>query len=151
MSAAQVDDLKIPAFLAGQSQELAVSDQTETAPVAESINPKGLKLFQAIALCDGGQVVDAVNASCDELLHALMSLDINEGIRKSKGSLTLKIGIDYEDGTARLKIEQSLKVPKAPQRASVFWLTGDGRLTPENPRQMTMFKDVPRRTVKIVD
>ncbi len=148
------DDLTIPVFLSRPAPEASKELTTmpdATPPIAETIDPKGLKLFQAIALCDSGQVVDAVNQSWDELLRTLIQLDHHEGVRKSKGQLTLKIGVDYEDGTARLKIEQILKVPKAPQRASVFWLTGDGRLTPENPRQMTMFRDAPRRQTHIVD
>jgi len=150
------DDLRIPVFLSraapASSQELTpMPDAPSSPPIAESIDPKGLKLFQAIAICDGGQVVEAVNQAWDELLRTLIQLDHHEGIRKSKGQLTLKIGVDYEDGTARLKVEQTLKTPKAPQRAAVFWLTGDGRLTPENPRQMTMFRDAPRRQTHIVD
>ena len=126
-----------------------MSDAAHTAEV-ESVEPKGLTLMQVLATSDQGQVAANLNENWTELIRALMSLEVNEGIRKSKGTLTIKIGVEYEDGTIKLKVEEALKVPKAPLRAAVYWLTGDGRLTPENPRQMTMFRDVPRRSVTVI-
>lgn len=117
----------------------------------EQVNPKGMTLMQVLSTTDQGQVAAALNKDWNELIRTLMDLEVNEGIRKSKGSLTVKLVVEYEDSTIKLKVEPALKMPKAPTRAAVFWLTGDGRVTPENPRQMTMFRDVPRRAPIIVD
>lgn len=131
--------------LPSPSQELmTMSDADQTV---EAVNPKAMTLLQALSSVDEGRTAKQLNATFDGLIHELMLLDHNEGIRKSKGTLTVKISVEYEDGTAKLKIEEAVKTPKAPQRANVFWLTGDGRLTPENPRQMTMFRDPPSRRV----
>lgn len=131
-------------------QELpTMSDLTEEQSV-ESVDPKGITLVQALALLDGGEILKDIQATWTELIATLVGLDHNEGVRKSKGRLDLKITADYEDGTIRLKVEQKLTTPKAPQRAAVFWVTGDNRLTPENPRQMQMFRDVPPRRTRIV-
>lgn len=124
--------------------------QAADQPV-ESLPNKGMSLMQVLSTTDQGQVAINLNAGFNEVLRALMHLDQHEGIRKSKGGMTIKIGLEYEDGTIKIKVEESLKVPKAPQRAAVFWLTSDGRVTPENPRQMTMFRDAPVRRTIIVD
>lgn len=116
----------------------------------QPVDPKGLTLLQALTVTDGGSIATEINSAWDELTRTMMQLDHHEGLRKSKGALTVKIGLEYEDGTGRLKVELATKMPKAPTRAQVFWLTGDGRLTPENPRQMQMFRDAPARRVNIV-
>lgn len=116
----------------------------------ESVNPGGMTLMQVLTTSDQGQVASELNKAWNELIRTLMGLEVNEGVRKSKGTLTVKLGVEYEDGTVKLKVEETLKLPKAPQRAAVYWVTGDGRLTPNNPRQMTMFQDVPRRHTQIV-
>lgn len=116
----------------------------------ESVNPGGMTLMQVLTTTDQGEMANQLNKAWNELTRTLMGLEVNEGVRKSKGSLTIKIGVEYEDGTVKLKVEETLKLPKAPQRAAVYWVTGDGRLTPDNPRQMTMFRDVPHRRAQIV-
>lgn len=133
--------------LPSPSQELmTMSDDT----TVEQVDPKGMTFMQVLSTSDQGQIAAELNKDWNEVIRTLMDLEVNEGIRKSKGSLTIKIGVEYEDGTIKLKVEPVLKLPKAPQRAAVFWVTADGRVTPENPRQMTMFRDVPRRTVKVL-
>lgn len=130
------------------SQEIIVmADQPNDV---QPVDPKGLSLLQALTVTDGGSIATEINNAWDELTRTMMQLDHHEGLRKSKGALTIKIGLEYEDGTGRLKVELATKTPKAPQRAQVFWMTSDGRLTPENPRQMQMFRDAPARRVNIV-
>ncbi len=130
------------------SQEIAL--MAEQPADVQPVDPKGLSLLQALTVTDGGSIATEINGTWDELLRTIIQLDHHEGLRKSKGTLTIKIGLEYEDGTGRLKVELATKTPKAPQRAQIFWMTGDGRLTPENPRQMTMFRDAPARRVNIV-
>ncbi|WP_428673637.1 hypothetical protein [Reyranella sp.] len=137
-------------FTPSRLQEILVMSDTTQDGSVQPVDPKGLTLLAALAVTDGGSIASDINKAWDELLREMMELDHHEGLRKSKGSLTVKIGLEYEDGTGRLKVELATRTPKAPQRAQVFWLTGDARLTPENPRQMTMFRDVPRRSVNIV-
>lgn len=127
-----------------------MSDSHDPDATVDRVDPKGMTLMQVLATSDQGKMAAALNDDWNDLIRTLMGLEVNEGIRKSKGSLTIKLGIEYEDGTIKLKLEPTLKLPKAPTRAAVFWVTGDGRVTPENPRQMTMFRDVPRRSVTVV-
>lgn len=127
-----------------------MSDVHQPDPAVEQVDPKGMTLMQVLATSDQGQIAAELNQDWNELVRTLMGLEVNEGIRKSKGTLTVKLVVEYEDGTIKLKVEPKLTLPKAPQRAAVFWVTGDGRVTPENPRQMSMFRDVPRRTVTVV-
>lgn len=139
--------LALPAPLVPVSQPQERERMTDTTAAAEqsveSVDPKGMTLMQVLATADQGQVAKALNASWDELLRDLMSLEVNEGVRKSKGRLTIKLGVEYEDGTVKLKVDEAVVTPKPPQRAAVYWVNGQGRLTPENPRQMTMFQNPP--------
>ena len=133
------------------SQEMIVMTEPSDTNV-ESIPNKGLTLLQVLATSDGGEAAKTLNDAFRDLVNALVSLDMNEGVRKSKGALDVKMAVEYEDGTAKVKISHTLKTPKAPMRASVFWITQDGRLTPENPRQMNMpFGDVRRARPIIVE
>lgn len=129
-------------------QEISMSDISDQ-PV-EPVDPKAMTFMQVLSTMDQGQIASEINQSWNELIRTLLSLEVNEGVRKSKGSLSIKIGVEYEDGTVKLKVEEKITSPKAPQRAAVFWVTGDGRVTPENPRQMNMFRDVPHRRAVIV-
>ncbi len=138
-------------ILAIPSPTLELPTMTEPSDhTVESVNPGGMTLMQVLTTADQGQVANELNKAWNELTRTLMGLEVNEGVRKSKGALTIKLGVEYEDGTVKLKVEETLKLPKAPQRAAVYWVTGDGRLTPNNPRQMTMFQDVPHRRTTIV-
>jgi hypothetical protein len=132
------------------AQEPAPMSDTSNQTVEPPVDPKGLSLMQVLSTTDQGNVASELNSAWNGLIRTLRDLEVNEGVRKSKGSLTIKLGVEYEDGTIRLKVEETLKTPKAPQRAAVFWVTGDGRVTAENPRQMSMFRDVPRRTVTVL-
>lgn len=125
-----------------------MSDAHDT-PI-DPVDPKGMTLMQVLGTADQGRLAASLNADWNELVRTLMDLEVNEGVRKSKGTFTIKLGIEYEDSTIKLKVEPALKLPKAPQRAAVFWVTGDGRVTPENPRQLGMFRDVPPRRTTIV-
>lgn len=140
--------LALPAPASPSTERIIMSDASEQS--IEQVDPKGMTFMQMIGVMDQGQIANELNTSWNELIRTLLSLEVNEGVRKSKGSLSIKIGVEYEDGTVKLKVEEKITSPKAPQRASVFWVTGDGRVTPENPRQMSMFRDVPRRPTVIV-
>jgi hypothetical protein len=147
----------VPAVIDPPNAGITAGSTQEPAPMADTTNqtveppdPKGLSLMQVLSTTDQGNVAFELNGAWNELIRTLRDLEVNEGVRKSKGSLTIKLGVEYEDGTIKLKVEETLKTPKAPQRAAVFWVTGDGRVTAENPRQMSMFRDVPRRTVTVL-
>lgn len=140
----------LPALAPPSSPLEPVTMNEQADPSVETVSPNGLTLMQVLTTSDQGQVANELNKAWNELIRTLMGLEVNEGVRKSKGTLSIKIGVEYEDGTVKLKVEETLKLPKAPQRAAVYWVTGDGRLTPDNPRQMTMFRDVPHRRTTIV-
>lgn len=104
----------------------------------ETIDP-GLTFVQVLALANGGDDAKELTEHVREIVATLENLHINEGIRKSKASLTIKLTFDREDGSYRVKVEPTVKLPKAPKAASIFWANAQNQLTPENPRQMSMF------------
>lgn len=127
------------------------TDSESTAPRdGDLIAPevKSLSFAQTIALCNGGQDLVELDAALSEIIATLEQLHQDEGIRKSKASLSLKIDIARDDGVYSVRLVPTVKVPKAPLPASVFWATKDNKFTPENPRQLKMFGDQrARRTI----
>ena len=124
-------------------EPVPMSDTTMPPPASrlgdmETVEP-GLTFVQVLAMANGGEDAKELNEMVRELVATLENLHLNEGIRKSKASLSIKMTFDREDGSYRLKIEPSLKLPKAPKAASIFWANAQNQLTPENPRQMSMF------------
>jgi hypothetical protein len=56
-----------------------------------------------------------------------------------KGSLTLKLNIEIEAGEVHIRAEIDSKLPKRARRSSLFWVTPEGDLSTEHPRQHDMF------------
>ena len=54
----------------------------------ESMPSKGLTLLQVLATSDGGEAAKMLNEAFKELVNTLVSLDMHEGVRKSKGPRT---------------------------------------------------------------
>lgn len=58
---------------------------------------------------------------------------------QAKGELVLKIAFAHEKkGVVAVKASVDTKMPKGERGTSVFWLTDDANLSPENPRQQKL-------------
>lgn len=65
-----------------------------------------------------------------------------------KGSITLKLEfkMDQKDKIVEIFPTVDEKLPKAPLgRAGMFWVNGDGTLSRENPRQLTLDDELEKR------
>ncbi|PRD42352.1 hypothetical protein C5748_16290 [Phyllobacterium phragmitis] len=92
-----------------------------------------------IGSLEGG---DAVAALSKEILDTLLTLKELSGDRpksKVKGSVTLKLDIVVEAGTATFEVDISSKRPKPVRGSSFFWVLDDGSLSTEHPEQINMF------------
>lgn len=58
---------------------------------------------------------------------------------KASGALKIAIAFKLTDGVFEIGVKFETKLPEAPRGRSIYWLTGDCNLTPQNPRQMQMF------------
>lgn len=89
---------------------------------------------------------DAIAALGEELINTLVSLKEHAGESKNakvKGSVTLKLNIIVNAGTATIEVDLSSKRPKPDRGTSFFWVLDDGSLTTEHPKQANLF-DGPR-------
>jgi len=86
-----------------------------------------------------------------EAVAGLEDLNQDHGIRKSKGSITIKITLDRDDGIYRVGIDSTTKLPNVPAAKEVFWVTPDNGLVQQDPRQLRMGFDVARTPTVVRD
>lgn len=104
---------------------------------------EGVRAFGPIlaGLGDG-----AVHAEMSEKLQRLavsVAKDIESG-GTGKGKITLTISLKADrDGTIAVNSDVKIAEPKPALPRSLFWMTAQGALTPENPKQTKLaLKDV---------
>jgi hypothetical protein len=94
-----------------------------------------------------GQLVQDFQTSIDEVLAKLAVL----GERgKAKGSVALKIDFTVEDSVTEIKAAIIAKTPQADRPKTVLFVTPDGRLSTDHPKQIDMFagpRDVATRAL----
>lgn len=96
-----------------------------------------------LGLLERGAVTTDLTAHMTEVLKTLGEIACNQ--KKVKGSITLKLSLEVENGAVRVDAEFTTKVPKVPRPSSLFFLTAEGGLSLDHPTQMTMFpREVPK-------
>lgn len=95
-----------------------------------------------ISLLENGEFADAYRR---ELTETIAALNETAGPRgKATGHVTLKLEIKVENGMAQITPALSSKRPKEGHGSSLLWITDDGELSTEHPRQHDMFPSGPR-------
>jgi hypothetical protein len=95
-----------------------------------------------IAAHGGGYTVQVLTDKLKELVEHLETLATNEGMSKSKATLSVKFVFEREQGIYKVGVEPSLKLPTVAPPKSVFWATPAHGLVQQDPRQTTMnFRD----------
>ncbi len=111
-------------------------------------------LDQILSLADGGGFLADVLNEHQELQLSLVNHRQNYG-GKAKGSLTLKISYELDGhGAVQQNCKLTVKQPEAPAAQYAKWMTDDGHLTPNNPRQTRMQirdTDTGRRELRAAD
>lgn len=68
------------------------------------------------------------------------------GTHKASLKLNLEFKMDQKDKVCEIQASVDEKMPKTPRgRAGMFYVTADGRLSRENPRQMSFDDELERR------
>lgn len=94
-----------------------------------------------IGMLEGGEFVRKLQ---DELTDTLKRVSETAGPKgKATGSLTIKLALKVEAGMVTITPELTAKKPKEEFGSSVFWVTEEGELSTQHPRQSDMF-DGPR-------
>lgn len=92
-----------------------------------------------IGSLEHGDAAQELSTEITETLAKLKELAGNRPKNKVKGSVTLKIEIEVEAGTATITADISSKRPKPLRGSSFFWVLDDGSLSTEHPQQEDMF------------
>ncbi len=92
-----------------------------------------------IGSLEHGEAAAELSKEITETLAKLKDLAGNRPKNKVKGSVTLKIDIEVEAGTATITADISSKRPKPLRGSSFFWVLDDGSLSTEHPQQTDMF------------
>ncbi|MBL4748432.1 MAG: hypothetical protein JKY17_06610 [Magnetovibrio sp.] len=101
-----------------------------------------IRMFSdALVIMEDGQLVSDLTETQRDLLAALTDC-IQDGARRAKGTLTLKLDYVLEDGMFDIQAEVKSSLPKVKRGRTVLWATPENNLCRNNPRQRNMFEDV---------
>lgn len=81
----------------------------------------------------------------NKVMETLAELKNQSGPKRTvRGSVTLKLNFAVEDAKVTIENEISNKVPARPRSSDFFWVTDDGALSTQHPKQLDMGFDGPR-------
>ncbi|MDB5582791.1 MAG: hypothetical protein JWR80_7967 [Bradyrhizobium sp.] len=92
-----------------------------------------------IGMLEQGELNQELSAELNRDLAYLAEMSEENRKATYKGSLTLKLDIEVENGVVHISGNIDSKLPKKPRRSSLFWVTEDGQLSTEHPQQHDMF------------
>ncbi|WP_182422000.1 hypothetical protein [Aureimonas sp. ME7] len=94
-----------------------------------------------IGMLEGGEFVDKFQNELDATLKALTESAGPKG--KASGHVTVKLALKVEAGMVTITPNLTSKKPEEEFGPSTFWVTEEGHLSTQHPRQSDMF-DGPR-------
>lgn len=104
---------------------------------------------QIFAMMDNGEFLAQLLVDHAALITTMTTHQMNHG-GKVKGGMTIKLSYTLDKQlTLTIDAEAKFDKPKQPKASATVWTTADGMLTPQNPRQASLFgvRDVtPQRT-----
>ncbi len=91
-----------------------------------------------IELLEDGHLNPRLSKLLRDLNAALHDHILDAGVRKAKGSLTLKLDFELKDGAFEVQAEAKTVLPKASHPRSIMWSTEGNNFVNQNPRQLRM-------------
>jgi hypothetical protein len=94
---------------------------------------------QILAMPDNGDFLEDFLNQHSDMLIKMQQFQMNNG-GKVKGKFT--ITVDYtldKQLTMQVAADAKFTLPKKPRATAALWTTEDGKLTPQNPRQPSLF------------
>ncbi|MCG6115061.1 MAG: hypothetical protein MEQ84_07665 [Mesorhizobium sp.] len=95
-----------------------------------------------IGALEGGELAADLSREITDTLVTLKELSGDRPKNKIKGSVTLKLNFEVENGTVVIKSDIDSKRPKPFRGSSFYWLLDDAALSTEHPQQTDMFAGV---------
>ncbi|MGY6709750.1 MAG: hypothetical protein ACXIVF_15630 [Rhizobiaceae bacterium] len=92
-----------------------------------------------IGALEGGEAAAELSREITDTLAKLKELSGDRPKSKIKGSVTLKLDIEVENGAAVITADIASKRPKPVRGSSFYWVLDDGSLSTEHPQQTDMF------------
>lgn len=92
-----------------------------------------------IGSLEGGQLNQALGAELATVFRKLHDMSVEDVKSTHKGSVTLVLGLSAENGAVTISAEIKSTTPKQPRPRSFYWITENGELSTEHPRQTDMF------------
>lgn len=112
------------------------------ADLTEQPSPNFL---QFLARFERGALVERLTDQIKELVASMEQMEMDYGLQKSKGELTLRITFKREKGRYEIDVASKAVTPKHPPSSEIMWATPGNSLVPENPRQQKFsFSEVAR-------
>lgn len=100
--------------------------------------PRYQKFSQFIAEAEYGQLDADLSATLQQLVATCVDYALSHS-GKVEAQLNLKLKFKLKDGLFSIESDPSMKLPKEERGITVCWTTPDGFLTPQDPKQLTMF------------
>lgn len=92
-----------------------------------------------IGLLEGGELVQDIGRETTALVAELTEVAGDRPKSKAKGSVTITLSFEVEEGMVTINATLAVKKPKRPRATSVFWGLHDGSLSTEHPKQTDLF------------
>jgi aminoglycoside phosphotransferase family enzyme len=92
-----------------------------------------------ISMLDGGELAGDLSTEITETLAALEANRAGRKKTKVTGSVTLKIKFTNDSSGSTIDVELDSKRPKKLRESTFLFVTEDGTLLNENPKQADMF------------
>ncbi|MBB3996908.1 hypothetical protein [Aureimonas pseudogalii] len=90
-----------------------------------------------LGMLEDGQFASDLSESIRATLDALNERAGTKG--KAKGSIAVKLDLVVSNGMVTIDCTLDAKTPKPERGSTVLFVTDDGSLSTEHPKQMTMF------------
>lgn len=94
---------------------------------------------QLIGALEHGQLHTDLAETIHDTISKLQAITGDNPKASAKGYVSLKLDFKVADGRIEFDTDLSSKTPKLPRRSTVFFLTEDGEISTEHPRQRDMF------------
>ena len=92
-----------------------------------------------IGSLEGGQLNQALSTEFAQVFRQLYEMSSEDQKKTHKGSVTLKLELSAENGAVTISADIKTATPKQPRPRSFYWITENGELSTEHPRQQDMF------------
>ncbi len=120
--------------------------QVERAANGQILAPPSRSAGTFLDLLEDGDLSEEIYAALQEIGRQCRAVS-NSTNDKSKGTVTIKLDLEYEGEAFKIKGDIKTKMPDLPRRKSIMWMDHSDDFTRFPPNQAQMFGARPVRVV----